>query len=859
MGYSAQGNILCLEGNLFYSPNCTRKVDLPEPINKNSDRNPFQIGTTWEDLRNPCRWTRAYGWRAFIPIDRHFDVYPLSCAAYIPAPVLNPENDLYSLPSSVVHNWNELDRTIGVITAILSREFDTPTVAPYPVRGWGYHRLFKSLAKARAISHRARDWFIVWMGLLSFMIAYAERKCNEFRAFQHTYGEGVVDVELKWWQDVLAKATGIQYMVDALPCSVVCSFTPATQRCGIFLDLVQKEEFQLPVDWFIGCGVPVWFPWNTDTAKHLEFNDMQHLIPPSHLLQMQHTLPPPNRPPSSAAPSEETEMLRRIEKRRILANEASKKCQDVILATIEDLTRKSERKREKDTPIEREKANQRMKKPPTTSALVCEYAVDEDPNKLRMELAPRAMREDILGQYTNDQKRYFPHLNLWICCFDLAPEQYVPDDEGDGTEYDVNNDMNPLPSEPAPFPAPPITPANNQLSPEFSDGFGGTNGAARFEETLVKSMRQFYGFIAPIPYPVTPSLPLDAPSIPKSALLVLGFPSTLNSTFCNAPISTSVVEFCHQLAKKKATPISWDLLPETIAPPPSAHLVANLIVKPRQIIPPKSNIVDSQHATMKSDDSKPVWFVIDFGENCPWKIAVTRAIDFLPICRLGSAPNVKTIVPFLLEHGIRFQTFTSRLPVRECFYRPVPTRLPARFHGHQFTFQEYQAYEYHRNLLLSDRRRMRAALLRGGIVWRLAFHSDVVQETLDDPTGAHDVTLEINGAEHHDDALTTVEEFLIVGAYSCPTGYGDQRSVRSWWPLPTTFDNSEYTGRWTHRQEAWFSERFGAICNGKGRPFAVKEWRDLLKGYKSKTQILSDRLEESSREFIDRQRNLHSV
>ena len=94
------------------------------------------------------------------------------------------------------------------------------------------------------------------------------------------------------------------------------------------------------------------------------------------------------------------------------------------------------------------------------------------------------------------------------------------------------------------------------------------------------------------------------------------------------------------------------------------------------------------------------------------------------VCRLdhprprGSLLTDFEVARELLNNGIQFSTL---LPVRPLprSVGPVIT-VPVRLSGYKFTIDDYYAYEQQRAALLSDPRVARSALLRGGIVWRLA-------------------------------------------------------------------------------------------------------------------------------------------
>ena len=127
----------------------------------------------------------------------------------------------------------------------------------------------------------------------------------------------------------------------------------------------------------------------------------------------------------------------------------------------------------------------------------------------------------------------------------------------------------------------------------------------------------------------------------------------------------------------------------------------------------------------------------------------------------------------LLYHGIQFCALllVRSLPLSVTPAITVPVRLP----GYKFTEDDYFAYKQQRAALLSDPRVARAALLRGGIVWRLAVATLSFDDVLEGPTST--ATLQRRGMVIRtiwltcvsDDGLSQRELDIICGLYHCFT------------------------------------------------------------------------------------------
>ena len=107
------------------------------------------------------------------------------------------------------------------------------------------------------------------------------------------------------------------------------------------------------------------------------------------------------------------------------------------------------------------------------------------------------------------------------------------------------------------------------------------------------------------------------------------------------------------------------------------------------------------------------------------------AIDALFLCRLDSTLTDYELCRILIQRGIEFHTL---LP---CTTSPsiLPhLTLPVRSPGYQFTKNDYVAYLEERTALLRIPRVRRAALMKGGIVWRLVISRASFTDVLHGPT-----------------------------------------------------------------------------------------------------------------------------
>ena len=148
------GCVQILEGCLFYSLNCSRTVVHPPLIRDvgggkpnpflpshqpNGCCNYFELDIT--KYASPCWWTLAFGYISFFPL------MPSLCG---------PIFEKLFMPRSHHH------------------VFDEESGNPINTFCFGYSKGHTRSGVLHMALHRGRDWFIVWMALLLYVIAEAE-------------------------------------------------------------------------------------------------------------------------------------------------------------------------------------------------------------------------------------------------------------------------------------------------------------------------------------------------------------------------------------------------------------------------------------------------------------------------------------------------------------------------------------------------------------------------------------------------------------------------------------------------------------------------------------------------------------
>jgi hypothetical protein len=202
-----------------------------------------------------------------------------------------------------------------------------------------------------------------------------------------------------------------------------------------------------------------------------------------------------------------------------------------------------------------------------------------------------------------------------------------------------------------------------------------------------------------------------------------------------------------------------------------------------QSIPPVNRRQDIVVATAVERNGDK-WYFIRPAEvssiDCDYHLAVSDPLTVNHIFRTNVAPTVYEMTRLLLKWGVPFKTFkrvwdrSSLLPVSPMpmFFNHVPLGLGIVSHNHEFTLADYSAYVNEREDLLSSFQG-RAALLSGGLLWRIA--RDSLREDADvcnGTSGSHTAydCVELNEGTYADDRLTAHQQDVICGVYRVEPG-----------------------------------------------------------------------------------------
>src|SRR5271170_229042 len=170
------GSAFIADGVIYYSPNSARKVLVP--VHYHGSYRFYRTSAHIDRFRAPEWWTKAYGFLGFVPLLSSFYGVVFGCLREFVSLIeenFDHNEVVYSMSSKHAAAWIELESNlIHVISLLRNKYLLAPALTPPVPSFYGLKRTFRSARSARLSIAACRDWFIMWMGLLSFMISEIE-------------------------------------------------------------------------------------------------------------------------------------------------------------------------------------------------------------------------------------------------------------------------------------------------------------------------------------------------------------------------------------------------------------------------------------------------------------------------------------------------------------------------------------------------------------------------------------------------------------------------------------------------------------------------------------------------------------
>lgn len=723
--------------DIYYSPNCSRTPLLPLKCPTNV-RNPLKDDI--EEFHNPKWWNTDTGYLPFLPTNPQFGSPPFH-QLYNNLVETGPRKKRrLRMDSNDVLNWKRLENALGHIFKSFQTTYCIPDMSLIVPTSVACQDTFQYPSQFHSAEKRCRKWFAMWMAMVSLGIAVA----------QVYDGDSEDTLVPKWYTTI------VQHTDEALLAGIrqqLGRFNPWFPRAGVFIDLCSSHE-QPTIDFFVRLNIPVWYPWGTAEEAQVRRNPSYwaKYTPAPHMLQRARSFL--NSVPGPISSTDQDEQEDSQPWRAFFANRAH-----------------------------RVTGPMPTKKPPMK---VFHWERDDN-GKWQRTAVLKQLRNETLDDYGKNQKVFDERTNEWDCCSDMgdldAEERQALYDEEDETFITIYQGLSSsVPDKDVSLPtlgakstlsAMPLiehdagTPSKdlsgNNLTAAvvhsekvYQDTSTVDNSSYLPEQCSAEDVLSLYfGFVAPPPFI---RLDLAKPSEQQIKDLALGIGCS------NVELMYKYVE---TVAGRYAAQFFWSMSQSPWVPPSNA-LFDLARGNPRTIMKRRRLRFMRQLA----GDT----FLFDFKREATveWHICVTDVNLAMFILRLDDELSDYDIARTLLNQGSTFWTVLEFASFDISKSPPGISRI--RLSSYQFSAEDYSSYRYDCAEILRNPRIARQALMRGGILWRLAMEHASFQDVLAGPTTVATIQRHcksISGAVNRiyvDDVLTEHEVEMICGVYYVYTG-----------------------------------------------------------------------------------------
>jgi hypothetical protein len=718
--------------------------------------------------------------------------------------------DRWILSEDVRMRWHRLEHNLHTLaSSLLDRAQLTPsfTFWPLPSR-YGYLQTYPTEEDARHYAMYSRDAFVPLIAACSFAIA------NNIDSWDYDFPVPF------WLRELVEKGVHPQYL-ENIQKSIVGDFT--IDRAGMVID-PYSWEWRGQVNRMIRTNVPVWIHWGEKwdaRTKHPEVaDDYRPKLVEVNEARRSFGAPPPSEPVKDMPKPQAHSGQRRGE---------------TWQAFFARRGTENEKRRRMESPLELESRTNREKmvsQPGRSSKSARVFEWEEIDGFYIRTYVPRWQVEHIWEAYGKNQRRFDSFRNEWDLCtqFDVQDtsdhERWFRD-----TQDPPCPDLATLESNPPSFNLPP----NSQDDFLLHDDFPLHDAGAGDDTPWAWHYQSSTSSVAPssttpsstAPSSVAPSSVAPSTSQVQSPMTPRARPNTpshisdlnnLNLDLVDLSLDDTPTELSHwaahacidsledalfqrygltlEIEDAQVDDKKWLLVRRILGyedSKPSARCRFSITSFVDSMINPslprhKHDLTENRDVVWNSNVNitrlpNREYLIrgktIDPSEHEGWVLVVSDPATALQCARSGWGPRKLDIVRELVHRGIQFNTMESlpRNPKSIPSYTRHCHSLGSRPAGYKPDLLDYQSYERTRDSYLRQPH-ARAALLGGGIVWRLSFDALGISPVLDGPTvdaieyGIRTHALDSSGQPFmlYDDALTENETDLICGVYKIYTG-----------------------------------------------------------------------------------------
>ncbi|KZP12190.1 hypothetical protein FIBSPDRAFT_799195 [Athelia psychrophila] len=253
-----------------------------------------------------------------------------------------------------------------------------------------------------------------------------------------------------------------------------------------------------------------------------------------------------------------------------------------------------------------------------------------------------------------------------------------------------------------------------------------------------------------------------------------------------------------------------------------------------------------------------------------WDLVVQDPVTALECLRCFGGKGRICIAQAFLATGKAFTTQTPISGTRASIMRDgqnirdvkgqgLVKRCRTQAEGYSVTSADYVKYRRELQDWLK-KCRARAALLKGGIVWKLCIEFLDTELALLGPqdidTGCY-TQFDGESTGSWDETLTEDDLDLICGVYKVSTGRGVQTTDVSWFPKHSTWEvGCLNMGYWSPTCETWFLQRIDIIRKGQAKLKTAAQWKGHIRVWRP-LPAFTKRVRQAAAEFLNDPRRQH--
>ena len=295
LGSHQDGHAFLHNGDLYYSPNSSRKFSVPQEIY--IQNSPFKPASDhYADYTQTSWLLMGLSYLAFVPSTPIFSG-PLSCLQDSEFRVSELPNKRFGLSLQSLDQWCKLEKQLlTLITFFQDHDHPKLVICPPLPSSLGFSESNFSYTVTLEQIRRSRDWFLLWIAVVAFLMARKEDPSNSSPPpwFFEFINENKT-LSQSWLSDFRSH---ILHTLTARPVPLIGSLT----------NPFKPESCVPPIRWFFKWKIPVWYRWSMKEMKAIrldEFKKILYVEPPPYILQSATTFleHAPSLPRDEVAPS----------------------------------------------------------------------------------------------------------------------------------------------------------------------------------------------------------------------------------------------------------------------------------------------------------------------------------------------------------------------------------------------------------------------------------------------------------------------------------------------------------------------------------------------------------------------------